>query len=215
MALTVNEIFHSIQGESSFSGKPCVFIRLTGCNLRCSYCDTQYAYDKGSPIEINEIIRISASYKCPLIEITGGEPLIQEETPALIRHLLDGGYQVLVETNGSQDIGITDDRCIRIVDIKCPSSGEHKSNDLENLFRLTDRDEIKFIIGDRNDYKFAKEILDLFYYKSARQNTIHFSPVSGILPPDRLVKWIMKDHLNVRLNLQLHKIIWPHKQRGV
>jgi len=215
MTLIVNEIFHSIQGESSFSGQPCVFIRLTGCNLRCSYCDTKYAYDSGRSLEIVEIIKNVASYKCPLIEITGGEPLIQKETPALIRSLLNSGYQVLVETNGSQDISITDDSCIRIVDIKCPSSGENKSNDLENLFRITDRDELKFVIGDRNDYLFAKEILALYNRKSKRKSKIHFSPVSNMLPPERLVKWIMEDNLNVRLNLQIHKVIWPHKQRGV
>ena len=133
MSLKVNEIFYSIQGESSFAGYPCVFVRLSGCNLRCSYCDTQYAYDDGEQLEIPEIVNSVKAYDCPLVEITGGEPLIQAETPNLITQLIENGYKVLLETNGSQDISLVDERCIRIVDIKCPSSGEHLRNDLGNL----------------------------------------------------------------------------------
>ena len=134
--LKVNELFYSIQGESSHAGRPCVFVRLTGCNLRCSYCDTRYAYDEGQNLEIDEIIDRVTSYQCRLIEITGGEPLIQKETPELIHQLLERGFEVLLETNGSIDISNIDDRCVKIVDIKCPSSGEAKNNDLENLKRL-------------------------------------------------------------------------------
>ncbi len=137
MALNVNEIFYSIQGESTYAGKPCVFIRLTGCNLRCSYCDTQYAYHDGEKRDIREIMDKVASYRCRLVEVTGGEPLLQEETPHLINLLLGAGYKVLLETNGSQDISQVDSRCVRIVDIKCPSSGEKDRNDLANLNRLT------------------------------------------------------------------------------
>src|SRR4030042_5346422 len=146
MALTVNEIFYSIQGESTYAGRPCVFIRLTGCNLRCSYCDTQYAYHDGEKLNIREIINKVALYGCPLVEVTGGEPLLQEETPYLTSQLLGTGYKVLIETNGSQDISRVDSRCVRIGDIKCPPSGEKDKNDLANLNRLTDEDELKFVI---------------------------------------------------------------------
>ncbi|GAJ03129.1 unnamed protein product, partial [marine sediment metagenome] len=161
MPLKVNEIFFSIQGESSYAGRPCVFVRLTGCNLRCSYCDTQYAYDEGREMEIGEIIDRVASYECPLVEVTGGEPLIQKETSVLIHRFLEEGFEVLLETNGSQDISQIDDRCVKIVDIKCPSSGEEEKNDLDNLTRLTDKDEIKFVIGSREDYEYARKILDI------------------------------------------------------
>ena len=215
MALKVNEIFYSIQGESSYAGLPCVFVRLTGCNLRCSYCDTQYAYDEGDLMEIGEILKRVASYKCPLIEVTGGEPLIQKETPSLIHSLLEAGYEVLLETNGSQDIGQADERCVKIVDIKCPTSGEEGKSDLKNLARLTDRDEVKFVIGAREDYDYAKKILDLMDRNPSGITRVHFSPVFGKMDPGILTKWILEDHLDVRLHLQLHKIIWDPENRGV
>jgi len=215
VSLKVNEIFYSIQGESSYAGLPCVFIRLTGCNLRCSYCDTQYAYEEGREMEISEIIDRVASCRCHLVEVTGGEPLIQQETPSLIFSLLEKGYEVLLETNGTQDISLVDERCVRIVDIKCPSSGEEKNNDLENLNRLTDKDEVKFVIGGREDYEYARKILEIIDYKSSRMSPVHFSPVFGKMKPEILAEWILEDNLNVRLQIQLHKIIWDPERRGV
>ena len=177
--LRVNEIFHSIQGESTYAGYPCVFIRLTGCNLRCSYCDTAYAYEEGEDLPVETIIATVKRYACRLVEITGGEPLVQEETPFLIRQLLDAGYTVLLETNGSIDLGQVDSRCIKIMDIKCPASGEEGKNNFDNLFKLTPRDEIKCVIENRNDYLYAREILPLIYERSPAR-LIHFSPVEEV-----------------------------------
>ena len=215
MALRVNEIFYSIQGESSYAGRPCVFVRLTGCNLRCSYCDTQYAYDEGEELEVDEIALRVASHQCALVEVTGGEPLIQKDTPVLIRRLLEEGFEVLLETNGSQDMSEVDERCVKIVDIKCPSSGEADKNGLENLSRLTDKDEIKYVIGSREDYEYARKILDVMGLNPFRMNPVHFSPVFGQMDPRILAEWILEDRINVRLHLQLHKIIWDPEQRGV
>ena len=212
MALQVNEIFHSIQGESSWSGQPCVFIRLTGCNLRCAYCDTRYAYDQGRFMEIPEIVERVRRLRCDLVEVTGGEPLIQAETPSLIAGLLDTGHTVLLETNGSIDIGVVDPRCIRIVDIKCPSSGMAGQNDLRNLEKLGVQDELKFVIGSREDYEFARDLLSTLPPGGCK---INFSPVFGSLALRSLAEWILEDHLPVRLNLQLHKIIWGPEARGV
>ena len=215
MALKVNEIFYSIQGESSYAGRPCVFVRLTGCNLRCSYCDTQYAYDEGDLMEIGDVLQRVASYKCPLVEVTGGEPLVQKETPYLIHSLLEAGHEVLLETNGSQDIRQVDERCVKIMDIKCPTSGEEGKSDLKNLALLADTDEIKFVIGDREDYEYAKKILGSMDLKPSPINRVHFSPVFGKMDPGLLAKWLLADHLDVRLHLQIHKIIWDPEKRGV
>ena len=212
MALKVSEIFLSIQGESSWSGQPCVFIRLTGCNLRCAYCDTRYAYEQGRFMEIPDILEHVRPLRCNLVEVTGGEPLLQEETPPLIGRLLDEGYTVLLETNGSMDISTVDAKCARIVDIKCPSSGMAGQNDLRNLKRLRARDELKFVIGDRRDYEFARDLLTTL---PAARLKINFSPVFGALAPRSLAEWIISDRLPVRLNLQLHKIIWDPEARGV
>ncbi|MBW1679697.1 MAG: radical SAM protein, partial [Deltaproteobacteria bacterium] len=182
------------------------------CNLRCSYCDTQHAYYEGEEMEIGEIVDRVVSYKCPLVEVTGGEPLNQKETPVLIHRLLEEGFEVLMETNGTQDISQVDDRCVKIVDIKCPSSGEDEKNNLENLTRLAGKDEIKFVIGSREDYEYAKKILNL---NPLRMNAIHFSPVFGEMNPKVLAKWILEDRLDVRLHLQIHKIIWNPEQKGV
>jgi 7-carboxy-7-deazaguanine synthase len=214
VALAVNEIFYSIQGESSYSGCPCVFVRLTGCNLRCSYCDTQYAYADGEPLAIPKILERVRTYGYRLVEVTGGEPLIQKETPDLISGLLQGGFTVLMETNGSLDISLVDPRCVRVVDIKCPSSGQMDRNDLRNLDRLSDRDELKFVIGLRDDYQYAKQILGSMRHPIGT-NRVNFSPVFGVLDPRILAEWILEDRLEVRLNLQLHKIIWDPGQRGV
>ncbi len=190
------------------AGFPCVFVRLAGCNLRCSYCDTTYAYDEGTDMDISKIVSRVESYHCPVVEITGGEPLMQEETPALISTLLDSGYKVLLETNGSFDISTVDKRCVKIIDIKCPSSGEEKSNDFKNLDRIKDKDEIKFVIGNKTDYEFAKTVLTDLREKTDVDSIIHFSPVFGQMDPDVLAKWILEDHLNVRLQIQIHKVIW-------
>ncbi len=215
MALKVNEIFYSIQGESSYSGRRCVFVRLTGCNLRCSYCDTQYAYTEGEELEIDEIVGRVISYQCPLVEVTGGEPLMQNETPGLIHRLLTKGFETLMETNGSQDISQVDNRCVKIVDIKCPFSGQASHNDLQNLDRLTDHDEVKFVIAHRDDYEYAKQILHLTAPNLCRKHPVHFSPAFGRMEPKTLAEWILEDHLDVRLHLQVHKIIWPPDRRGV
>jgi 7-carboxy-7-deazaguanine synthase len=215
MALKVNEIFYSIQGESSYAGRPCVFVRLTGCNLRCSYCDTRYAYEEGEDLEVDAIVDRVRSYRCPLVELTGGEPLMQAETPMLVTRLLDDGCEVLLETNGSHGIGGIDRRCVRIIDIKCPSSGQAEHNDLGNLARLTEKDELKFVIGTREDYEYAKRTLGLVGSKQPGAHRTHFSPVFGELAPETLAGWILEDGLKVRLHLQLHKIIWPPERRGV
>jgi len=214
MTLLVNEIFYSIQGESTYSGRPCIFVRLTGCNLRCSYCDTRYAYEQGVNMEITEIINRIAAHRCRLVEITGGEPLLQSQSPILIYRLLENGYEVMLETNGSLDISRVDGRCIKIVDIKCPTSGESDKNDLGNLKRLGSKDQVKFVIGNRSDYEYAKATMDSIS-PDFPEEQILFSPASGGITPSQLAEWILEDSLNVRLHLQLHKIIWPDKKRGV
>jgi 7-carboxy-7-deazaguanine synthase len=215
MSLKVNEIFYSIQGESTYAGRPCVFVRLTGCNLRCSYCDTQYAYEEGGIMEVNHIFEQVDPHQCRLVEITGGEPLVQDDTPILIESLLDDRYEVLLETNGSMDISRVDERCVKIVDIKCPSSGMMEKNNLDNLGRLTTRDELKFVLGTAEDYKYAKKILEYKELDPERINPVNFSPIFGQLDPKTLSEWILEDHLDVRLHLQLHKYIWGPETRGV
>jgi len=213
--LRVNEIFFSIQGESSYAGRPCVFVRLTGCNLRCSYCDTRYSYDEGEDLELEEIIKRVTAYGCNLVEITGGEPLLQKDTALLTRKLLDSGLEVLLETNGTMDISLVDGRCVAIVDIKCPSSGESEKNDLGNLKKLRPNDEVKFVIGTREDYEFAKGIISSLKRTGGISNPPLVSPVWGKLKPDDLAEWILTDHLDVRMQIQLHKIIWGPDAKGV
>jgi len=213
--MKVNEFFHSIQGESSWAGLPCVFVRLTGCNLRCSYCDTRYAYEEGVELEIADILEQVAGYGCSLVEITGGEPLLQEDTPLLIRALLDKGFQVLLETNGSLDIGAVDGRCHRIMDVKLPQSGAAAQNRLENLPLLKKGDELKFVIGGREDYDYAGRIMKLIPLDIRGEIVINFSPLFGTIEPRLLAAWILADRLPVRLHLQLHKLIWPPEIRGV
>ena len=196
------------------AGRPCTFVRLTGCNLRCSYCDTRYAYDQGFDMDIKQIIRQIDTYKCPLLEITGGEPLLQTQTPLLIKKLLLNGYQVLLETNGSLDISTVDRQCIKIVDFKCPSSLESDKNKFDNMQYLSPLDQIKLVIGNRTDYNYAKQII-----KNKRDDLpmahILFSPVANKLSPELLARWILADGLGIRLHLQIHKIIWPNQTRGV
>ncbi|MGV8075534.1 MAG: radical SAM protein [Syntrophobacteraceae bacterium] len=213
--LWVTEIFFSIQGESGFAGWPCVFVRLTGCNLRCSYCDTQYAYADGKQMTIADIVDHVRSYGCSLVEVTGGEPLIQPATPKLIKTLLANGFKVLLETNGSLDISRVDPRCITIVDFKCPSSGESDWNYLENIKHLRSYDEVKCVIGSREDYEFAVDIAHKVHESRSSLNVVHFSPVFGKLAPKVLAEWILEDRLDVHMNLQLHKYVWNREERSV
>ena len=213
--LRVNEIFYSIQGESTFAGFPCIFIRMTGCNLRCTYCDTTYAYDQGDDIRLDSILATVKKFDCSLIEITGGEPLIQNETPDLISTLINNGYTVLLETNGSQDISAVDTRCTRIVDIKCPSSGMDNKNYWKNLDYITPNDQLKFVIAHRQDYLYAKKVLDAAAIKRIKKLLINFSPVFNEIDLKDLAEWILEDNLPVRLQIQLHKYIWGEYRRGV
>ncbi len=213
MTLRVCELFYSIQGESTHSGRPSAFIRLSGCNLRCTWCDTTYAYDEGTDLCLEDIVEQAESCSCDLITITGGEPLLQDETPELVRRLLDRRHSVVVETNGSVDVSVLDGRCTRIMDVKCPSSGESESLRPENLKHLTPRDEIKFVIADRRDYEYAQGMLRRIR-RDFSDAVILFSPVAGMLDPAGLAEWILEDHLDVRLNLQLHKVLWPDAERG-
>jgi 7-carboxy-7-deazaguanine synthase len=214
MAILLNEIFYSIQGESIHAGRPCILVRLAGCNLRCSYCDTRYAYEGKMLADLGEIEREIEKYQCRLVEVTGGEPLIQNETPELISRLLSGGYEVMVETNGTLDVSRIDRRCIKIMDIKCPSSGESDKNLPENLLYLDEKDQIKFVLGDRKDYEFACDRLSLIP-KTLPGHHVLFSPVCGKLSARELAGWMLKDHLEARLHLQIHRVIWPDVDRGV
>ena len=213
--LRVNEIFYSIQGESTFAGFPCIFIRMTGCNLRCTYCDTTYAYDQGDDIPLDSILTTVKKFDCSLIEVTGGEPLIQNETPDLISTLINNGYTVLLETNGSQDISTVDTRCTRIVDIKCPSSGMDNKNYWKNLDYITPNDQLKFVIAHRQDYLYAKKVLDAAAIKRRKKLLINFSPVFNEIDLKDLAEWILEDNLPVRLQIQLHKYIWGEHTKGV
>jgi 7-carboxy-7-deazaguanine synthase len=214
MSLIVNEIFNSIQGESLHAGLPCTFIRLTGCNLRCSYCDTRYSYEEGTSLTVTDIIDRVSGYECPLVEITGGEPLLQNETPSLITNLIENGYTVLLETNGTIDISRIDERCIKIVDIKCPSSGESGKNILDNLNGLNVKDQVKFVISNHEDYEYAKDIIKQIPGGFPRENIL-ISPVPGKMEFSDMANRILEDKLIVRFHIQLHKIIWPDINRGV
>jgi 7-carboxy-7-deazaguanine synthase len=211
--LQVNEIFHSIQGESTHAGRPCVFVRLAGCNLRCEWCDTAYAFHEGTPMTVEEVVRRVAAFGCPLVELTGGEPLLQPDAIPLLRALLATGVEVLLETSGSLPIDGVPEGVARIVDVKCPGSGESAKNLWENLDALRPGDELKFVIRDRDDYDWAVERvrarrLDL-------RCPILFSPVEDVLDPARLAAWILEDRLPARLQVQLHKVLWPDVLRGV
>lgn len=204
MSLDVCEIFYSLQGESSFAGRPCVFIRLSGCNLRCSYCDTRYAWAPGTKMEIGEILAGIQKYPAQLVEVTGGEPLWQEETQTLLRALCDEGYTVLLETNGSLYLEEMPDEVVRIVDVKCPGSGCGDSFLKWNLKQLKPRDELKFVITAYWDYRFA---LDFIKVNVLEGRIIHFSPVTSVLKPEILAKWMLADGAPALLQLQLHKIL--------
>jgi 7-carboxy-7-deazaguanine synthase len=211
--MKVCEIFASIQGESTYAGLPCIFVRMTRCNLRCTYCDTTYAYDEGSEMTMEEIIDAVRGYGLNLIEITGGEPLLQKDAGALISRLLDLDFEVLVETNGSLDIGEVDRRAIIIMDMKTPGSGMSDSMRMENLALLKKSDELKFVITNKADYDWARTMVRQF--SLSEKSTVLFSPVYGKLSPSGLSKWIIADKLPVRMNLQLHKYMYNPDQRGV
>ncbi len=212
--LRITEIFFSIQGESTWAGCPCVFVRLTGCNLRCHWCDTEYAFHEGRHLEIDEIVEQVRGYGCNLVEVTGGEPLLQKGVYRLFELLLENRFTVLVETSGERDLSSVDPRVIKIMDLKCPSSGECARNRMSNLRYLSNRDELKFVIADRCDFEWACEIVRQ-HRLADRVHAILMSPAFGYLAPAELANWILRERLPVRMQLQLHKHIWPPDTRGV
>jgi 7-carboxy-7-deazaguanine synthase len=213
--LQVVEIFHSIQGESTWTGSPCVFIRLARCNLRCRWCDTTYSFSGGTRYSIASLLSAVEAYGCPLVEITGGEPLLQKETPALAEALLDAGYTVLVETSGALPIDTLPKEVHTIMDLKCPDSDMEKHNHWPNVAALDDsRDEVKFVIASRRDYCWSRHMVQV-HGLDWRCRAVHFSPVFDEISPALLAKWILDDALPVRFQLQAHKFIWPAERRGV
>lgn len=211
--LKINEIFHSIQGESRHAGRPCVFIRLTGCNLRCTWCDTAYAFEEGSDLTVAAVLERIAAYGTRYVLITGGEPLAQEGVHDLAGELCDGGYEVAIETGGSLDLSPLDRRVMVVMDLKCPGSGMSQKNRWENLDLLKPSDEVKFVVADRADYEWAREAV-VRHHLGGRCGVL-FSPVHGVLHPRPLAEWVLADRLPVRVQVQLHKYIWPPDLRGV
>ena len=212
--LTVNEIFHSIQGESTHSGRPCVFVRLTACDLRCSWCDTPYAFTEGRKVSIDDVLAQVRAYGCGLVEITGGEPLLQRDVYPLMASLLAQGLEVMVETGGHLSVAEVPEGVVRIVDVKCPGSGEAARMHWPNLDLLAPHDEVKFVIKDRTDYEYARDVVRR-HQLEGRVAAVLFSPVHGVLEPRTVAEWILADHLRVRLQLQQHKYIWEPTTRGV
>jgi 7-carboxy-7-deazaguanine synthase len=213
-ALTINEIYLSIQGESTWAGRPCIFVRLTFCDLRCNYCDTEYAFYEGKKQTLKQILDAVAGFGCPLVEITGGEPLLQKNVLPLMSMLCDAGHTVLLETSGARDISPVDSRVHRIMDLKTPGSGEVNKNLWSNVDHLTLRDEVKFVMGSREDYEWSRDKVDR-YSLAARCHAVLFSPIFGRVDPRQIVEWILADKLDVRFQLQMHKFIWSATQRGV
>jgi 7-carboxy-7-deazaguanine synthase len=211
--MKINEIFKSIQGEGTAAGLPCTFVRTTFCNLRCRWCDTGYAFYDGEEQSVEAILTTVNALSCRWVAITGGEPLLQDEVYPLMTRLLDGGYQVLVETSGSLPIDRVDPRAIIILDVKCPGSGMSHTIVWENLAKLKPTDEIKFVITDQNDFEWAKTVLK--QNPTLNDKTVLFSPVFDKVEPCQLAEWILKENLPVRLNMQLHKFIWAPDRRGV
>jgi len=215
--LIVNEIFLSIQGEGTRAGLPCTLVRLTGCNLRCTWCDTPYAWNEGQEMSLQEVLSRVAELRCTRVEVTGGEPLCQAATPALLESLCDRGWETLLETNGSIDLAAVDPRVIKIVDFKCPSSGQEHANRWENIQYLAAADEVKFVIADRRDFEFASAAVARGAL-TRRKCAVIFSGVFGQIEPATLARWLLADCRSlegVRLGLQLHRMIWPGKERGV
>lgn len=212
--LTVNEIFHSIQGESSYAGLPCVFVRLTACDLRCAWCDTAYAFHEGRKQGVDDVLREVRSFQCRLVEVTGGEPLLQPDVYPLMQRLVDDGFEVLLETGGHLPIDRVPPEVVRVVDIKCPGSGESGRVHWGNIAHLTRRDEVKVVIANRTDYDFAKTVVER-HDLARRVSSVLFSPVHGRLAPADLAAWVLADRLPVRVQLQVHKYIWSPDRRGV
>ncbi len=211
--LRINEIFHSIQGESTRAGEPCVFVRLTGCNLRCVWCDTEYAFHEGREMSVVEVLERVEGYRCRTVEITGGEPLLQAEVIPLMEELVQRDYVVLLETGGSLPVDSVPRGVRRIIDVKCPGSGEADRNRWENLEQLREGDELKFVLADREDYDWAVRQID--ERKLAGRCPLLFSPVHGELDAGEMAGWVLEDRLPVRVQLQLHKFLWPGVLRGV
>lgn len=211
--MKVCEIFSSIQGESTHAGRLCTFVRLTGCNLRCTYCDSKYAYEEGAEYALDELVKNIIMRGVRLVEVTGGEPLLQVEALELIRRLLDEGCEVLVETNGSVPIRDIDRRATIIMDVKTPGSGMADKNDLSNIGELKPEDEVKFVITDRVDYVWARDYI--YQHQLIDICKVLLSPAYGMMKPEDLLSWILEDRLDVRLNLQLHKYIYGPDKRGV
>jgi 7-carboxy-7-deazaguanine synthase len=212
--MKVNEIFYSIQGESSFAGWPCAFIRLMGCDLRCIYCDTRYAFDQGTEMSVPEILSSIVDFATRLVLVTGGEPMLQESVHELFRRLLERGYTVLLETGGHVSLADVDPRVHKIMDLKCPSSGTESRNLYDNIRYLTRRDEVKFVICDRADFDWACDVIRR-YDLTSLLGTVLFAPVYKKISYAELADWILNSRINVRLQLQLHRIIWPDIERGV
>ena len=209
----VNEIYYSIQGESTHVGRPCIFIRLTYCNLRCTYCDTEYAFYEGKDIEIPEIMAEIKQWNCNLVEVTGGEPLFQDECIDLLNELTNENYEVLLETGGSLSISDVPIEIVKIVDFKCPSSGMEKKNLWSIVNDLQPHDEVKFVIGNREDFDWAKEMLNKYLLNE--KCSILFSPTFGKIDPSLIVEWILEGDIPVRMQLQMHKLIWESERKGV
>ena len=212
--LTINEIFYSIQGESSYAGRPCVFVRLTACDLRCSWCDTEYAFYEGHKRTLDDVMAEVDRFDCPLVEVTGGEPLLQEDVYPLMTALVDRGRTVLLETGGHRSTARVPAPVVTILDVKCPGSGEAQRNDWSNLDRLRPQDEVKFVVKDRSDYEYARDIIGR-YALGGRAGAVHLSPVHGVLDPRELSEWVLADKLPARVQLQIHKFIWDPGTRGV
>lgn len=212
--LTVNEIFYSIQGESTYAGRPCVFVRLTACDLRCSWCDTSYAFYEGRKQSLDEVLAAVERFTCPLVEVTGGEPLLQDDVYTLMQALADRSCTVLLETGGHRSTERVPPAVVTILDVKCPGSGEAHRIDWSNLERLRPHDEVKFVVKDRNDYEYARDVIAR-YDLGARAAAVHLSPVHGAMEPRVLSEWVLADHLPARVQLQIHKYIWDAETRGV
>ncbi|MFP4171542.1 MAG: radical SAM protein [Candidatus Hydrogenedentota bacterium] len=212
--LAVTEIYKSIQGESTWAGLPCIFVRLTGCHLRCVWCDTTYAFQGGVQTDLQDILTRCRELGGNLVEITGGEPLLQKNCGALARRLHAEGYTVLCETSGTLPISMLPEETIKIMDLKCPGSGEHGRNDWSNINRLSARDEVKFVLADRADYEWSRDVTRE-YGLASRTRAVLFSPVWDRLEPKQLAEWILEDGLEVRLHIPLHKVVWSPDTKGV
>ena len=212
--MTINEIFYSIQGESTFAGRPCVFVRLTACDLRCSWCDTAYAFHEGRKRSLDDVLAEVDRHGCSLVEVTGGEPLLQDDVYPLMQSLIDRGRTVLLETGGHRSTAAVPEPVVTILDIKCPGSGEAHRTDWSNLDRLRPHDEVKFVIKDRADYEYARDVIAR-HHLAERAAALHLSPVHGVMDLRQLSEWALADRLPARIQVQLHKYIWDPATRGV